>query len=534
MTIRPLIRPPLIVDEWWNGYLSRALAINGYFAKSYFVIEKLSPFIESYVEASQASLHKIEFADDGVHCKYGAYLLPQWAVHRPHGAVSVCRHCLAKSPYVRMYWRLHSALRCDVHDAELISKCPSCQCKWYVSDVGRGRCRCGFEIPDTDSSDAVCKVLPASLDGAHDGSSASENSDSKYCNPQVTLACQAVMHRVVCALEKVRVAVLGPKGTSVSTRTFEPSYCPNPNVSSFSTLWHSLNSIAHLSMALYAVCEIIHAEKNAPTVLSVLPLWDFAKELAALGATTQRVERKGWLAPGALTTGYVTLKIAAKRAGIAPSILQTLKDRGVVEAEKMLEVGDERFLYSPKQIEELSNFRGGEGYGSNLGSKETTVLRHSKLIALLSSSVGRPWIDPIGLSNLLVNLDSIASDLNVDRKALVRLSDSYIWSWKNVDLIQSLFQKLQSSEFRLFSDRKSRGFSRFYIGSDAIGWLRYEVHKRMGTHTFSSDQDTFLDADPKPLQASPRPPIRSTVNMQCTDRDRAPLTSPSPKQVALW
>jgi hypothetical protein len=524
------IRPTLIEDEWWDGYVSRTLAENGYPASSPRTLAQFEHLVTNYVDASHAKHHKIDISDNPDLCTFGSHLLPKWAVLTSHSAVKVCRHCLAENAYVRMHWRLHASAQCAIHNSDLISTCPDCQREWAVTDVAKGQCKCGLLLP-LSSHQQGDSPEPSGGFNAHGRNGKKVEAPGEL---QLSIACKVLMHRLTGALEIVRVYVMGPNGNSMLARTFSPIHIATPDVPSFAKLWRTLHSQSHLNAAFRVICEVMHAEKSSRTLLSVLPLWDFAKDLAYLGAEVQAMEQKGLLQAGLLVPGYVPLKIAAKRAGIAASTLQALKDRGVFEAEKVFSVGDGRFLYSPSQIEQLSKFKGGEGYGANLGSKETTVLRMSNLIPLLASSNGRPWIDPMGLSNLLADLEAVAVDRAVDRSALVRLSDSCIWRWDNIDFIRTLFEKLQSIEFHLYSDRASTGFSRFFIGSDAMSWLGSQARGRDDSRSAASSQSDFFSSK-YPASSTPvKPCTRSSAHLRCSDKAMTMPPRRTSVQASLW
>lgn len=524
------IRPAPFEDEWWDGYVSRTLAENGYPASSPRALAQFEYLVTNYVDASNATHHKIGPSDTTDLCKFGSHLLPIWSVLTSHSDVKVCRHCLAENAYVRMQWRLHASAQCAIHNSELISTCPDCQRKWAVTDVAKGQCKCGLLLP-------LSSHRPGDSPEPSGGFNPHGRGLKQVVAPgelQVSIACKVLMHRVNSALEIVRVSVAGPNGNSMLARTYSPHHIAAPDVPCFAKLWRILHSQSHLNEALRVICEVMQAEKSSPTLLSVLPLWDFAKDLAYLGAEVRAIEQKGLLQHGLLVPGYVPLKVAAMRAGIAASTLRALKDRGVFDAEKIFSVGDGRFLYSPSQIEELSKFKGGEGYGADLGSKETTVLRMSNLVPLLASSKGRPWIDPTGLSSLLANLEVIAVDQTVDRVALVRLSDPRIWSWANVDFIRLLFVKLQSTEFRLYSDRTSTGFSRFFIGSDAMSWLVGLAKGRKDHRVTTSSQSEFFSSESPISTTSEKPRTRSSAHLRCSGKDMTMPNRRTSMQASLW
>jgi hypothetical protein len=534
--VTPMIRPALIVDEWWDSYVGRALAANGFSVGSGYILQKFEHAIEDFIGDSLANMHRIEYMDDEVRCKFGPFVIPNWAVRGPRSSVPICRHCLATSPHIPMGWRLRSTLTCPTHKTVLNEVCPKCERQWYAHDCGRGRCRCGLDIrkaecPETISGTSVDTwSLQSQANRSAFGGLVESQSEFDSDNPGEKLACQILMHRVVAALKSVHVNVLGPNGASVRTRTFTPKDDLSTDPSSFSKLWQSLNSAAHLGMAISAICEIHHNEKSSPTLLSTLPLWEFAKELADLGANTSRVEHKGWVKVGDLTSGFVPLKDAARRAGIASATLQTLERRGIVGPEKVLQVGDQLFLYSAQQIEELAKFRGGEGFGAGLRPRELKVFRNAGLVELLGDGLGAQWLDPEGITNLTSSLELVSLPISSIQCVLFRLSESRIWNWNNIEVLPTFFKKLKSAEIAVFSDGSSGGFSRFYVDGDAIGWLIHEARKYSGTCHESTLQSDFFECEIKSQRKLTRSQMQSTNSIGGFRRKRSSKFA----QAELW
>lgn len=149
-TDRPLIRPSILSDEWWQGYVARVLGSNGVRFNSMISIESYLSNVRTLVTYEQLISHQVGPEGAFGYRWFGRYLLPSLFVRANESHVPICHSCFADSNHIRMTWRLRTTTVCAQHGVFLNDCCPLCGLRWRIREICRGECQCGFDLQRTD------------------------------------------------------------------------------------------------------------------------------------------------------------------------------------------------------------------------------------------------------------------------------------------------------------------------------------------------------------------------------------------------
>lgn len=171
MTKKLLVRPDPFHDESLLGYIVRLSVENGYespgeilriFQSAGYKFNSNLPKriyedIESLLEFTGKSYSTLEHMLY-IHVGYGKYKFLNSAVEfrmiepcRP----KFCPLCLQENHYHRMLWDYSLITVCLTHRCLLIADCPKCGGKLDIYFNDFGKCKCGFDICEVESTDEI-------------------------------------------------------------------------------------------------------------------------------------------------------------------------------------------------------------------------------------------------------------------------------------------------------------------------------------------------------------------------------------------
>lgn len=484
---RLLVRPTLMLDEWWDSYAARVLAENGHAPTREYMLGKLEPMVAELVadEVKRKAL-----AGDGRAVAvraYAGWALPSWAVRGRKSAAAYCPNCFHDQPYVRLGWRLRAVTHCDVHDRALQTRCCACSRLVFHWDLARQVCRCGVALGQSQTTATRADDAAKS----QKGSSHRENwlfsskealgairqpSDGSASTCSEALAVIVLMGRLLPSLAEVRVAGLADEARTATGFIKSLGRTLWPSKASVKELLEALPSAAHLRVALNVILSLRSAEQTGPSVLGQLPLQDWAARLCALGASPAAAERRGLVEVGALQRGLVPLKVAALQAGLSEMHLHSLMARGLVAPTRTFEVGGRQHLFSPEQVQFLTSFRHhGYKYGNALDlgfeGSGVHVFRAAGIVCLVPGNHGRTWLDGEALRTLLGALHKRAVEVQTVNARLLNLGSKRIWQRRYIPVLKTLFVRVLAGEVALWANGDQPGFARFYLGVDALELL---------------------------------------------------------------
>jgi hypothetical protein len=275
-------------------------------------------------------------------------------------------------------------------------------------------------------------------------------------------------------------------------------------------LLSSLPSAAHLRAALNVTLKLYSQEQANKSDLSCLPLLHWTQLLCDLGASPVKAERKGLIEPGLLTAGLVSLKIAAKQAGITKMHLHHLMRRGITAPARTFSVGGRQHLFSQEQVRNLSRFRHqGYGYGNSLDlgieGSGIQILHHSKVVPKVTGNDSRTWLDGHELRKLLTRLGEVAVPSERVDGSMICLGSKRIWQNRHVPVLKTFFERLRTGDISLWSYGQAPGFSRFYLGLEGLEFLQRGAVGG-GISSISSAQPKSLELEVAQTSRDPTPP----------------------------
>lgn len=473
-----LVPTTLHSNEWWSAHVVHALHRNGILVDREYLIRQLDPRLAGLYPQGVVNRHRA-----GERCKSGAIAfagmeLPPWAVRGLSSAVQVCQRCLQESGHLRLEWQLRSIGVCHRHAVRLTTLCPKCQARWHVWDAVRGRCPCGFHLMDDRHEVAVALPGGARLQ-AWPPDRARDEQATKF---QEQIACEVVLARLLRDLASKPVA--GANRPRLSNGAVDHiawaesmgALVP-PQVESVSKLWSALQSAPHLRLALSLVCRVSHEEGVAPTALSCLPLTRWARELADLGACPRRVVAAGWVKPGQLTAGRMSMKEAARLAGVRRMHVRFLIDKGLITPSGALHQGGKQYVFTLDQVETLkslqpSAFKAGTNEDPGLEGDARQVMRLSGTVRMREDVHGIDRIDAVALRDLLSQLQARAVDAPVGASILVRLGTKTVWRRRFLGSLPSVFADLCAGRLPVYRCEGAVGLNAFAVGADVLVELR--------------------------------------------------------------
>ena len=482
-----LLRPTLMPDEWWDGYVARVLAENGHAPTREYMLGKLEPIVAQLVPDQ---VKRQAMAGDSVAetlRTYSGWTLPTWAVRGTKSAAAYCPECFSDEPYVRLGWRLRAVSHCDAHGSTLQTRCGACNRSVFHWDLARQVCRCGTALGQSQgsASRAAGAVTARSCSTCQENglfswqearNATTRPSDCSESAYPAALAVIVLMGRLLPALVEVRVAGLADEARTTTGFIKALGLTLSPSMDSVKELLEALPSAAHLRAALSVILSLRLAEQTGTSVLGQLPLQDWAERLCALGASPAAAERRGLVEVGALQRGLVPLKVAAPQAGLSEMHLHSLMERGLVVPTRTFEVGERQHLFSPEQVQFLTGFRHqgytyGNAFDLGLEGSGVHVLRAAGIVGLVPGNAGRTWLDGEALRALLAALSERAIEVQAVNAQMLNLGSKRIWQNRYVPVLKTLVVKLLAGEVALWAFGDQPGFARFYLGVDALELL---------------------------------------------------------------
>jgi hypothetical protein len=314
---------------------------------------------------------------------------------------------------------------------------------------------------------------------------------------QRAIALRVFLPELLASLASVRIGDRPSTCRTAGQFAAKMGVVPRLDTEWVSELWRSLGAAAHLSQALTLVLKLHHEEKTSPTALSRLPLWHWAKQLAELGASCERAERRGWIEKGVLRPGLLPLARVARRAGLGKAHLRALVHRGEVEPTKVLLTGHKRVLLDAGDIDTLAAHRPvGYQYGRVLpfGVVETRMkyVRNAGLASVRVDRYGRRWLDGVDVRNLLAALAKRAAPLSSARGSVVNLASATIWQQRHVPVLKQLISRVLSGELAVWFSGDAPGLDRYFVGADFLCELAWRT-RVAGGHEGVNHSQRVLD-----------------------------------------
>lgn len=485
---RLLIRPPLKQGEWWDSYVARVLTENGHAPNRDYFLKKLEPLV-AQISPEEARLAALAGGRGGESLsQFGQCLLPAWAVRGAASATAHCPECFSQEAYVRQSWRLRAVTHCSLHDRPLQTQCASCRRPLFHWDLARAVCLCGASLyglpasperPGDTAPDIAGRTDQTDWLFAADEAESiiAQASDLGHASSAESLAALVFLGGLLPRLAKVKVV-----GQEAARRTVDGflnlhTVTLMPAVRCVEEVLGSLRSAVHLCAALTFVLSVAHAEKSGNSALGRLPLNKWADQLCGQGASPQRAERLGLIAPGTLGPGLLPLRAAAREAGLDHMYVKFLMKRGVVSPTRTLELGERQVLFSEPQIQLLAKLRpAAYGYGHSLdlglegdGAK---VMRIARVVDAEKDSSGRLWLDGGEVRALLAALQERAVEVEAIGSGFVNLGSKCIWQQRYVPVLKTLIDRLLSGAIELQATGDRSGFARFFVHPAALLLLR--------------------------------------------------------------
>jgi hypothetical protein len=147
---RPLVRPSLLKDEWWTGFVGRVIDANGVRPNPNLGMGMFEESVSLLVTPRHVQSHQVGTEGHFGLRMFGRYLLPRQFVRSKFCSVPICHQCFAETNHIPMSWRLRTTSVCLKHNKLLNDQCPQCKLRWNFAVVFRGRCQCGFDLHCTD------------------------------------------------------------------------------------------------------------------------------------------------------------------------------------------------------------------------------------------------------------------------------------------------------------------------------------------------------------------------------------------------
>jgi len=489
-------------EEWWDGYVARVLADNGHAPTREYMLEKLEPVVAQLV-SDDVKRHAM--AGDLIAetlRTYSGWTLPAWAVRGTKSAAAYCPICFSDVPYVRLSWRLRAVTHCAVHERSLQTRCSVCGRAVFHWDLARQVCCCGAALalshPATSRATDVLTAEEGPTDRSNWRLSSQDalnaTTDLRCSSASVfpdTLAVMVLLGALLPALVDVRVTGLADEARTTSGFLKVLFLKLAPSKRWVEELLEALPSAAHLRAALNVILELNKDEKTARSILSSLPLREWAEQLCALGASPASAERRGLIPGGAMRQGLVPLKVAARQAGLTDMHLHQLMSRGAVVPARTLKVGERQHLFSSDQVHALERFcHQGYGYGRSLDLglevSNVYVLRNTGILSLVPGSDRKTWLDGNELRVLLAALAERANQLESVDGLKLNLGSRRIWQPRYIPGLKALFAKFRSGEIPLWTFGDRPGFARFHVGVEALEFL----HRSVGARAMAVDNES--------------------------------------------
>jgi hypothetical protein len=264
-----LVRPAIQSDEWWQGYVSRALYANGISARGTSNATELAAVIGHLDRRHHLAEKSVAGGAilSGHHVGWGGILN-----HRAPGPL--CVLCWRESAHIRLCWRLTGIKYCQRHGCELTSHCPKCGNRVRLHNAYRMRCHCGANMLAYEPRSWVgreASTLPAEVVGCPKASSPEIAARLLYLHlnatPYAEIPCEgesAITHKG--ALHKCE---LGSESWMAAV----------------TRLLRRLREPTKLSNALYALLQFSPRwSQGSMSIMEQLPLWEWASELIDRGA----------------------------------------------------------------------------------------------------------------------------------------------------------------------------------------------------------------------------------------------------------
>lgn len=480
-----LQRPPMQPGEWWDGYVIRVLAANGLMPTGY-MLAKLEHYVEELVtsDVKQASLAG-NHAGDGL-SNFSRDVLPSWAVRPQSSATAYCTECFRDSPYIRLGWRLRGATRCAVHGHVLRVKCWSCNRRVSHRDLISGRCTCGSEYINAPTLDAT--NTPALSKWARPTRRARA---SKACSTDTCMSLTAnagggfdsqhvaLVTFLGCLLSSLAVTDRTGKKQSdgtVSSLLRHLDLKVEPTLEWVETLWERLDCATHLRCALGVVLTLRNDEKSAPSLLSTLPLWEWAQTLCRRGASPMFAERRGWISKGELAQALIPAGTVMQLTRLSGRHLRDLMSEGVVVPVRTLTFGPRQHLFSMDQIDVLKShalqgYRYGKSVDLGIEGDGLQVMTAAKVVGITTGSTGRSWLDRQELCRLLEDLSARAVQMEEVHNSRISLGSRRIWQRPFLPVLKLMVDQLRNGKLNLWVHGGAAGLARFYIGPDSLALL---------------------------------------------------------------
>ena len=482
-----LQRPSMQPGEWWDGYVIRVLAANGLMPSGY-MLAKLERYVEELVtfDVKQASLAG-NHAGDGL-SNFSCEVLPSWALRPQGGATAYCAECFRDSPYIRLGWRLRGATRCGVHGHVLRVKCWSCNRRVLHRDLICGRCTCGADYinappMDVANTPALSKwarptrrARASKACSTDTGLSLTANASGRFDAQHVSLVAF-----LGCLLSSLAVTDRTGKSQSdgtVSSLLKQLDLKVEPTLEWVESLWEKLDCATHLRCALGVVLTLRNDEKSAPSLLSTLPLWEWAQTLCRRGASPMFAERRGWISKGELAQALIPAGTVMQLTGLSGRHLRDLMSEGVVVPVRTLTFGPRQHLFSMDQIDVLkSHALQGHRYGKSVDlgieGDGLQVMMAAKIVGITRSHVRRSWFDRQELCRLLEDLSARAVPMEEAHNARISLGSRHIWQRPFLPVLKLMVDQLRSGKLNLWTYGCAAGLARFYIGPDSMALLHH-------------------------------------------------------------
>jgi len=251
----------------------------------------------------------------------------------------------------------------------------------------------------------------------------------------------------------------------------------SPCVENATKLWSKLQSVAHLNLALSVVCRVAHEELKSPSALSCLPLLQWAQELADLGASPDRAIAAGWVKPGQLTAGRVSMKRAARMAGVRPMHVRFLVNKGLLTPVTEFRQGNRQLVFTLEQVETLktlrpSAFTSGSSLVAGLEGRAREVLRLSHALSMREDVHGIRRLDASALDGLLRKLEANAVDAPHEANGLVGLGTKTVWRHRFLAGLPSVLEDLSAGRFPVYRNAGFVGLNAYAVGTDVLVELR--------------------------------------------------------------
>lgn len=278
-----LIRPQLLPDEWWEGYVARVLCMNGVRLDT--ISDSDIESVSHPVGSQQIRGHSVGKAGPFGFRWFGRFLLPSQLLRTSVNTVPICHSCFAKSNHIRMIWRLRYTTTCALHHTVLNDCCPICSRHWRLVDISRGSCSCGFDLQRTD-----CEK---SSDTDHAFSSATDVDATRYYDPHRSapecvrddpnlrgLGFKSLWAYILARIDTPFVK--SERSTWIQTLLFGSCRDQSNGLSRFS-VWYVLSRDTVSFSAICKVLQILNEIKSTAghnySLLSALPIASWAREL---------------------------------------------------------------------------------------------------------------------------------------------------------------------------------------------------------------------------------------------------------------